>query len=163
MAAKISGCTTIVAVDRVASRLDLARELGATHVIDAAQTDALEAILALGGVDFAIEATGVLSVAETAVRALAPMGACVLLSTAAPGTTMALPLDFMSQGRKVMGVVEGDADPQIFIPEMIAHYRAGRFPIDKLVRFYEAHDINLARADSENGTAIKPIVRMAAA
>ncbi|MBU0801304.1 MAG: NAD(P)-dependent alcohol dehydrogenase, partial [Alphaproteobacteria bacterium] len=66
----------------------------------------------------------------------------------------------MTQGRIIRGVIEGDSIPSIFIPQLLELYRAGRFPFDKLVRFYAFDDINQAVADATNGSCIKPILRM---
>jgi len=75
-----------------------------------------------------------------------------------------LPLDavsVMSGGKVVRGVVEGDADPDVFIPELIALHQAGQFPFDRLIQFYPLSEINQAVADGEAGRVIKPVVRMA--
>ena len=66
----------------------------------------------------------------------------------------------MSAGRVVRGVVEGDADPDLFIPRLIELHRAGRFPFDRLIAVYPFEHINHAVADGEAGRAIKPVVRM---
>ena len=58
----------------------------------------------------------------------------------------------------IRGVVEGDADPKTFIPELIALHRAGCFPFDRLIRFYPFAEINAAFRDSETGAAIKPVL-----
>jgi aryl-alcohol dehydrogenase len=60
----------------------------------------------------------------------------------------------------VRGVVEGDADPDTFIPELIDLYLAGRFPFERLIAFYPLERINEAVADGEAGRVIKPVVRM---
>ncbi|MBZ0164353.1 MAG: NAD(P)-dependent alcohol dehydrogenase, partial [Notoacmeibacter sp.] len=67
---------------------------------------------------------------------------------------------FMSAGRKLVGIVEGESNPDVFIPMLIDLYRKGSFPFDKLVRFYDFEEINAAIHDSQTGVAIKPIVRM---
>lgn len=63
MAAKVAGATTIIAVDVVESRLDLALELGATHMINSKETDAVEATREIinGGVEYALASTGISS------------------------------------------------------------------------------------------------------
>jgi aryl-alcohol dehydrogenase len=66
----------------------------------------------------------------------------------------------MSGGRVVRGVVEGSADPASFIPELIGHYRAGRFPFDRLVQYFDFADIAQAIEEGESGRVIKPILRM---
>jgi Zn-dependent alcohol dehydrogenase len=64
------------------------------------------------------------------------------------------------QGKKTVGIIQGDAVPQHFIPQLIDLYRAGRFPFDRLVKFYDFKDINQAIADSRKGDTIKPVLRI---
>ena len=66
----------------------------------------------------------------------------------------------MVPGKRVMGIVEGDVVPQVFIPQLIDLHLQGRFPFDKLVKFYEFDQINEAIAESEAGRTIKPILRI---
>ena len=66
----------------------------------------------------------------------------------------------MSGGRRLIGIVEGESDPDSFIPQLIDLYQQGKFPFDKMVRFYPFDQINEAIADSESGVTIKPVVRM---
>jgi len=63
------------------------------------------------------------------------------------------------RGRKIRGILEGDSVPDIFIPQSIEFYREGRFPFDRLLRFYPIKEINKAVEDSEKGAVIKAIVR----
>ena len=69
---------------------------------------------------------------------------------------------FMSGGRRLMGIVEGESVPEVFIPMLAELNRQGRFPFEKLVKFYGLAQINEAIHDSETGKAIKPIIRMGA-
>jgi aryl-alcohol dehydrogenase len=64
----------------------------------------------------------------------------------------------LSGGRKIIDIIQGDAVPQSFIPHLIELYRRGRFPFDRLLRFYEFHEINKAISDSRRGAAIKPVL-----
>lgn len=57
----------------------------------------------------------------------------------------------------MIGVIEGDSIPKIFIPQLIALYKQGKFPFDRLVQFYELDQINQAFADSASGAVIKPV------
>jgi aryl-alcohol dehydrogenase len=66
----------------------------------------------------------------------------------------------MSGGRRLMGIVEGDANPDTFIPMLAELYAKGLFPFDRLVEFYNLDQINEAIEDSESGKTIKPIIRM---
>jgi len=60
--------------------------------------------------------------------------------------------------RQVLNVIQGDAVPQKFIPKLIKLYPDGRFPFDRLVKFYDFTKINRAIADSKHGTTIKPVL-----
>lgn len=165
MAAKAIGLTTIIAVDLVRDRLELARTLGATHVINPAATPdtAAEIRKITGhGVHYSFETTGVPKVLRQAVEALAPRGTCGFVGAAPLGTEVSFDvMDIMTQGKKLRGIVEGDATPDVFIPQLIELHRQGRFPFDRLVTFYPFEKINDAISDAESGKAIKPVVRMA--
>ena len=67
----------------------------------------------------------------------------------------------MTAGRRIQGIVEGDSNPDVFIPRMIEFYKQGRFPFDKLISFYPFENVNQAVDDSEHGRAVKPVVRFA--
>lgn len=163
MAAKVAGATTIIAIDMNDSRLDFARSVGATHTFNPARDDVVKEIMALtgAGVDYSIDTTALMPVVRNAVMCLAPRGACGILGASPMGTELQLDeVHFMSGGRKLIGIVEGSADPDAFIPRLIELHAEGRFPFDRLVRFYPFEQINEAIADSEAGRTIKPIVRM---
>lgn len=160
LAARVAECGTIILVDRLAPRLELARELGATHVIDASKQDPVEAIRAItgGGADYTLECTGVPAVLRMAVDALAIPGVCGVVGAAPFGAEVALDVNSLVAGRTVRGIIEGDAVPQRFIPELIALWREGRFPFDRLVRNYPMADVNRAVADMHAGNTVKAIL-----
>ena len=162
MAAVICGCDPIVAVDVRTNRLDIARELGATHVVDATQADPVDAIIEItGGVDASIEASGVPGVLRQAVDALAPNSIAMLVGAPPAGTEEPIDTNAMlSTGRIVRGVVEGHSVPQIFIPQLIDLWRAGRFPIDRLIRTYDFDQINEAGDAALAGDVVKPVLRI---
>ncbi len=160
----VAGCTTVIAVDVVDSRLDLARELGATHAVNAAKEDPVEAITAItaGGLDYAVETSAVPSVLRQAADALG-VGGTVALVGAQPAdaeTTFNTGATLL-KGWSFRTVIEGDAVPQLFIPQMIDLWQAGRFPFDALVGAYDLDDVNRAFLDSEQGRTIKPVLRFA--
>jgi len=164
MAAKVVGCTTIIAVDRVPARLELASELGATHTIDASTTadivSAVKEITGLGA-DYAVDTTAVTSVVRQAVSALAPMGTCAILGFGPMGTDVSVDMiDLLMNGRTIVGVTEGDARPDEFIPRLIDLHKRGLFPFERMIDFYEFDDINRAVDDAESGRTIKPILKM---
>ena len=68
--------------------------------------------------------------------------------------------DSLSEGRKTLSIIQGDAVPQRFIPKLIALYQAGQFPFDRLVKFYDFSEINQAIADAKRGDTIKPVLRI---
>ncbi len=164
MAAKIAGCDPIVAVDVHDHRLALARDLGATHTINARScTDLASEIRRIaggGGVRHAVDTSAVPAVLRAAVECLLPAATCVLLGSARKGTEVALEMPFVQQGRVLRGVVQGDSVPQQFIPKLVDLIMDGKFPIEKMITFYDFADIERAAKDSAAGIAIKPVLRM---
>ena len=158
MAARILGAGRIIAVDRVESRLALARDLGATDTIDTSKQDLAEALAAIGGVHQAIDTTGVPALIATAIGALKERGTCVLLG-ASKDPMLTINILPLISGRVIRGVVNGDCDPAQLIPQMIDWYLDGKFPIDRLSAFYSLDQINEAVADSNSGKTIKPILK----
>jgi aryl-alcohol dehydrogenase len=160
MAAAIMGVRRIVAVDLVPRRLELAREIGATHVIDAGPGDPVAALRELGdgGVDYAVEATGSTAALTTAIQSLAPRGTCAILSTYPRGATVPLDANFMIDGRRILGVSEGDSDPQRFLPQLVELFSLGRLPVDRLIRHYPFEEIEQAAADARSGVTVKPVL-----
>src|SRR6516225_7794674 len=162
MAAKLAGCEPIIAVDIRANRLQLARSLGATHTIDNARDDAVAKIRDVtgGGAHFTLETSAVPAVFRQAVDSLLTRGTCVLVGSARRGTEVSFEMSTLQAGRTVRGVVQGDSRPDQFIPYLVDLFVAGRFPIDRLVTFYDFADINRAAANAVDGTTIKPVLRM---
>jgi len=155
MAARIIGANPIIAVDLKPKRLKLAFELGATHVIDNHHDDVASRITDItgSGVDYVVETTGNWKMHRLAVDVLNPHGTVALL-TGASGS------DSLAEGRKTLGIIQGDAIPQRFIPKLISLYRAGQFPFDRLVKFYDFSEINRAITDAKRGDTIKPVLRI---
>jgi aryl-alcohol dehydrogenase len=163
MAARAVGATTIIAVDVVPARLALAKEIGATHAVDAKQNDPVGAIKAItdGGVQFTLETTAVPEVVRQAIDALGVRGTCGIVGAAPPGTEVKIDItEFMQMSKTVYGIIEGDSVPEIFIPQLLDLHLQGRFPFDKLTKFYPFDSINEAASDSERGLTVKPIIRI---
>ena len=154
MAARIVGANPIIGVDIKPKRLQLALKLGATHVIDHRHQDVASRIAGItgSGIDYVVETTGNPEMHPLAIDVLNPHGIVALL-TGESGTDL-------PGGRKTLGIIEGDAVPQSFIPKMIELYQAGRFPFDRLVKFYDFSEINRAIADAKRGDTIKPVLRI---
>lgn len=160
MAANLLPLANVIAVDRVQSRLDLALELGATHVINATDDDvaSILADLAPLGLDYAIDTTANMAVLRTAVDALGTLGTCAIVGAAPLGTELAIDVSAFLVGKKIIGVTEGDADPTSTIELLTTLHRRGRFPLEKIVQTYPISKINDAAADAHAGTVIKPVL-----
>jgi aryl-alcohol dehydrogenase len=163
MAARVAGAATIIAVDVVSSRLELAADLGATHTLNSREVDVIEAVRQItgGGADFALESTGRPDVLEAGVEALSGLGTLGVVGVPKLGTTASFDINnLILGGRSIRGIVEGDSVPQVFIPQLVELYLQGRFPFDRLVRYYPFEQINQAAEDSANGTTLKAILRI---
>ncbi|WQF88422.1 Putative alcohol dehydrogenase, zinc-type, GroES-like superfamily, NAD(P)-binding domain superfamily [Colletotrichum destructivum] len=163
MAARSLETGQIVAVDIVPERLELARELGATHTIDS--RNSLNVVKDIrdvtgGGPTFALDCTGVLRVIEDMIACVGPMGTAVQVGVPPPGVEIKLdPQEFLLANKKYIGVIEGDANPSDFIPRLIAMHQNGKFPIDRLAKFYPAAELNQAMRDMASGKVIKPVIQ----
>ncbi|CAN7571811.1 NAD(P)-dependent alcohol dehydrogenase [Pseudomonas umsongensis] len=165
MAAKIAGCGQRIVVDKVQSRLALAEELGATHVIDAGSADVLAAINEItgGGADYSVEATGIPVVMEQAIAALGIGGSVVLVGIAGAQASVSFnPTIVQSKKIKIQGSIMAGAGgvPDLFIPKLIGYWKAGLLPVEKLIRYYPFDQINQAIHDAHDGSAIKPVLRL---
>jgi len=158
MAARLCGADPIIAIDLHVGRLDLARELGATHTIIGTDGDAPAQVRALtdGGAHYALDTSGAPAAIAAAVGFLRPTGVCGLagLSTNA----LVLPPGALAVGRTVTGIVEGDAVPQTFIPRLLRLWRQGKFPFDRLITTFGLDQINEAEKASISGDVIKPVL-----
>ncbi len=145
MAAKIAKCERIIAVEPDPARRELALELGATEAVTAPDRF---------GVDFSVECVGLPEAVRGAVDCLRSPGRCVTLGLQGPANPIELDQTPLLYGRSLQGCIEGEAIPQRFIPELVEHYRAGRLPVDRLVRTYAFDQIG--RGVSEG--AVKPVL-----
>jgi aryl-alcohol dehydrogenase len=163
IAAKIAGCDPIIAVDIHPHRLALARELGATHVIDhTTGRNVVAEIRAIAGrgVRASVDTSALPVVLREAAEALMPGGTCVILGSARKGTEVTFDMPFIHEGRVVRGVIQGDSFPQKFIPRLVDLIMEGKFPIEKMIKFYDFAEINRAAQESSAGLTIKPVLRM---
>jgi aryl-alcohol dehydrogenase len=162
MAARLVGATRIIAVDLVPERLSLASELGATDVVNPKDGDAAKIIREITGhgVNYSFNTTLAPEVFTQALECLAMQGVAGFVS-APRGEWKPAMFPMLAGGRKLQGILGGDAAPQIFIPMLIDYYRQGRLPYDRLIRFYPFEKIADAFRDMEHGQTIKPVLRIA--
>lgn len=162
MAATLTPATRVIAVDRVPARLELARELGATHTVDTSTADLGEAVAELtsgAGADGVIETTGSTGVAGAAVGTLAARGTAVLVGAPAFGSTVPVDVNHMLPGRTIVGLTLGDSETETLIPVLADLVTSGRMPVEKLIRHYEFKEIQRAVGDVVSGETIKPVLR----
>jgi aryl-alcohol dehydrogenase len=161
MGAAVQRCKTIVVVEPQAGRRQLALELGATHVLDPAAGDISTALRAIApaGVNYAFDTTGIQAIVETALASLAPHGALGIVAAATPETSISLNLtSAVLGGHTIKGILEGDSNPDELIPELVRHFRQGRFPLDKVIRTFPLHQINEAIDAQHRGDCIKAVL-----
>lgn len=163
MAAKVAGCSPIVVVEPHVRRRALAHELGATIVIDPAEEVELAGRLveATGGGMAIVETTGRASVVNTAISVLGRGGKLGLIGmTDVQATAGFNILELIGKGASIHGIIEGDSEPHSFIPYLIDLFMEGRFPVDKLVTFFDFADINEAMAAQSSGSVVKAVLRV---
>jgi S-(hydroxymethyl)glutathione dehydrogenase/alcohol dehydrogenase len=160
--AHIAGAARIIAVDRIAPKLELARQLGATHAVDAAREDPLAAIrrLAPRGVDYAFEAVGSKTTAEQAFAAVRPAGTAVLIGFFPADALLSLPAAEFINEKRLIGSRMGSNRFRIDMPAYIELYRQGRLKLDELVtRVAPLEQVNEAFRAVRTGEVTRTVLR----
>lgn len=166
-AAALAGGHPVIAVDLHDNKLQLAKSLGATHLINSAKTDARQAILDVtgaAGVDVFIDNTGVPGIIEMGYQITKPQGRVTLVGVPKKGNNISiysLPLHF---GKEIKGSHGGETIPHEDIPRYHNLYRSGRIKLKELVTDeFALEDINTAIKQLRDGTlAGRCLIRMAA-
>ena len=160
MAAVNAGASTIIAVDRVDSRLEMAKELGATATLNTEKSaDVVGEIRRLtgSGSDFTLDTTGSPSLIRSAVESLAIRGTCALLT--GTGLEVTFPIaSILVGGRTIRGIIGGDSSAGLTVKKLIQLYEQGRFPFDRLVQHFPFESINEAIEEMLSGRVIKPVL-----
>jgi alcohol dehydrogenase len=136
LAARLSGCRQIVAIDMLDDKLKLAKQLGATHTVNARAPNCVEHVkdITQGGVDFAFEMASSVKALELAYKITRRGGMTVTGSLPHPTHTMALPAtNLVAEERTVKGSYVGSCIPNRDIPRFIALYQQGLLPVDRLM------------------------------
>jgi S-(hydroxymethyl)glutathione dehydrogenase/alcohol dehydrogenase len=134
-AAAIVGAGRIIAIDRIASKRDLALEFGATDVIDASATDAVGAVLELtgGGVDHAFEAIGLAATAQQAFNMLRKGGTATVIGMIPFGETVEIDGFQLLLEKRIQGSNMGSNRFRVDMPQYVEWYLAGKLKLDELV------------------------------
>ncbi|MEC4612726.1 S-(hydroxymethyl)mycothiol dehydrogenase [Tsukamurella tyrosinosolvens] len=161
--ARLVGARTIIAVDRDPKKLEWARELGATHTVNAAESDAVEAIQELTdgfGADVVIDAVGRPETWKQAFYARDLAGTVVLVGVPTPDLTLDMPLiDFFSRGGALKSSWYGDCLPERDFPQLVDLYRQGRLPLEKFVTERIGLDeVEQAFATMHRGEVLRSVV-----
>ncbi|WP_439031284.1 NAD(P)-dependent alcohol dehydrogenase [Gordonia terrae] len=162
LGAVIRECAIVIVVEPNQKRRDLALDLGATHAVDPAGGDVAEQIRQIvpRGVDHVVDTTGIPSVINSLIGAVAVRGTVGLIgvpSDPAAGVDLNI-ITALTLGLTITGIIEGDSVPDDFIPELVELYRTGRLPLEKLVTTFEFAEINRAVAAQHDGDVVKPVL-----
>ena len=163
MATMLFDCSKVIAIDVSAEKLSLASSFGATHTIDATQTDPVSVIRALTGgpgVDYAVEASGQVSVIEQAFESVRRGGGvCVFASHPENGKRISIDPYELICGKQIRGSWGGSSSPDRDIPLFAELYLEGKLPLEKLInKKYKLDAINEALCDLENNLVGRPLI-----
>jgi len=162
MGAVVQGCETIILIEPMAGRRELGLSLGATHAFDprGADVPALVREVLPAGVNYAVDTSGAVPAIQAALLCLGARGVLGLIgvpSDANAAFSVSI-LGALSNAITIKSVIEGDSNPETYIPELVALYKAGRFPIDRLIKTYPFAEINQAVEDQKNGLCVKAVL-----
>lgn len=165
LGARAAGAYPIVAVDLLDAKLALAQELGATHTVNAAREDPVQAVrdLTAGGAAYAFESVGNERVLVQAYQATRRGGTTVTIGLPHPARQFAVPaVSLVAEERTVKGSYMGSAVPRRDIPRFIALYQAGLLPVERLLtRTIALEEVNPAFDALARGEAVRQVIRFA--
>ena len=163
-AASASGCVPVIAVDINPDKLELAKKFGATHTIDSKKSDAVAEIqkIVKGGVDFAIEATGVPAVMRQALACVRQQGGtAVVIGNAKFGDKLEFDPRELNMGKRLLGTWGGDNVPDRDYPRYARLMASGKLDLEPLLtKSYALSEVNAALDDLEQGRAARPLIQM---
>lgn len=162
-AAKIAGCDPIIAVDLFDDKLVTARSVGATHLFNPNECDPVKEIIKIagGGMDYAVEATGIPHVMAQALASVRVRGgSVVVIGNAKEGDLLYLDPHELNMGKKIFGTWGGDNDPDKDFPEYIDMFRSGVIDLAPLItQSYTLEQVNQAIDDLDTGKTLRPIIQ----
>ncbi|NQU58081.1 MAG: Zn-dependent alcohol dehydrogenase [Rhodospirillales bacterium] len=161
--ARISGATTIIAIDVSTDKLKAALEFGATHTINAGDADVADKVRALTGgrgADYVFVTVGAIIAINSDYALMAPTGAVVLVGMPANGVMSEFePGNIADQSQRILGSKMGSGRVQIDIPNLVSLYQQGRLKLDELISGrYPLDDINEAIASVRRGEALRNVI-----
>lgn len=163
MVAKLLGVSPLIAIDVNPERLEMARQLGATHILNARDPDLLKLARTVtpSGIDYILDTSGHESAIANAIGMIAMGGELALVTIPEPYPSSESHLNqFFMKAGTIRCVIVGASDPRVLLPQLLEWYDEGRFPIDRLVATYPFASINAAFAEAKAGKVIKPVLLM---
>jgi S-(hydroxymethyl)glutathione dehydrogenase/alcohol dehydrogenase len=159
----LSGASKIIAVDVMAQKLEWAKRFGATHLVDASQTDPVAAVKDLtgGGADYSFECVGNIAVIKQALESIGPGGTMTIVGVPKVGTSYEFVVHALYQNKSILGCRYGAARPQRDFPMLADLYLSGRLKIDELItRHYALDDFDHALDDLRAGHLARGVFAM---
>ena len=159
--AAIAGAGRIIAIDTVGSKLNLAREFGATHTIDANEQDMVGEVRELtgGGVHHAIECIGLKATSENAFRMIRPGGTATIVGMVPVGTKIELHGPEFLREKRIQGSTMGSNRFRVDMPRLVDFYLNGRLHLDEMIsQRIELKDINEAFDDMKSGSVARSVI-----
>ena len=159
--AKLAGALRIIAIDGVEDKLTLAREFGATDVIDASSGDVEKKVkdLTKGGVDYSFEAIGKKETAEQSFSILRAGGTATIIGMIPQGVKIELDGASFLRERRIQGSSMGSNHYRVDMPRYVDFYLQGRLKLDELVsRRLNLEDVNEAFKYMKEGSVARSVM-----
>jgi S-(hydroxymethyl)glutathione dehydrogenase / alcohol dehydrogenase len=161
--AVLSGASPIIAVDRLDTKLLAARTFGATHTVNAARDDAVDAIQELTagrGAEYVFVTVGSAAAVAQGLRMIGRLGTLVIVGIPELDATVPLTIDqLVNNGQRVVGSNMGSTRLRVDVPRLIELYRHGRLKLDELITArYPLERINQAIETMERGEALRNVI-----
>ena len=159
--AAIAGAGRIIAVDVKGSKLNLAKHFGATDVVDASQTDPVEAVREMtgGGVEYSFEALGFKQTAEQAFGMLRPSGTATIIGMVPEGVMLEIPADDLLNDKTLRGSNMGSNHFRVDMPRFVEFYLAGKLKLDDMIsRRIPIEGINEAFDEMQAGAVARSVI-----
>ncbi len=159
--AAIAGASRVIAIDVVASKLELARTFGATDVIDASQDDPVKAVreLTQGGVHYAFEAIGLKQTCEQAFKMCRPGGTATVIGMVPVGTQLEIHAPELLREKKLQGSNMGSNRFRVDMPRYVDFYMQGRLKLDEMIsQTIRLDQINEAFAELRTGKVARSVI-----
>ncbi|MDB2416312.1 Zn-dependent alcohol dehydrogenase [Pseudomonadales bacterium] len=159
--AALAGASRIIAVDMVASKLELARKFGATDLVDASDGESVQKVIEMtgGGVHYSFEAIGLKATAEQAFQMLRAGGTATVIGMIPPGQMVSIHgVDFLSE-KKIQGSMMGSNRFRVDMPRFVDFYLQGKLHLDDMISNRIAlSDINEGMAALETGEIARSVI-----